>query len=185
MRKLKARVEDLERINGGLLAINQGNSKIEKDVSRVDFLHGISPSSSFPYENEESVWLMVKSRLNKEMERGEQSQWLWCCLRPGYLKGSGKVFLPKGLKIRTSRMQWSLPKIVPLPVLTDRLCWSSVLPLTLVVHFLKTGEKRRKELVDMPSCARSYHVCCSKEAFHFERTTQKNELTLFFSCYFC
>lgn len=74
VRKLKSRVEDLEKINGGLLAINQGNSKIEKDVSRVDFLHGISPSSTFPYENEESIWLMVKSRLNKEIERGEQSQ---------------------------------------------------------------------------------------------------------------
>lgn len=74
VRKLKSRVEDLEKINGGLLAINQGNSKIEKDVSRVDFLHGNSLSSTFPYENEESVWLMVKSRLNKEIERGEQSQ---------------------------------------------------------------------------------------------------------------
>lgn len=76
VRKLKSRVENLERINGGLLTINQGNSKIEKDVSRLDYLHGISPSSSFPYENEESVWLMVKSRLNKEMERGENSQCL-------------------------------------------------------------------------------------------------------------
>lgn len=54
--------------------MNQGNSKIEKDVSRVDFLHGNAPSFTFPYENEESVWLMVKSRLNKEIERGEQSQ---------------------------------------------------------------------------------------------------------------
>lgn len=76
VRKLKSRVENLERINGGLLTINQGNSKIEKDVSRLDYLHGISPSSPFPYENEESVWLMVKSRLNKEMERGENSQCL-------------------------------------------------------------------------------------------------------------
>lgn len=74
MRKLKSRVEDLEKINGGLLAINQGDSKIEKSVSRVDFLHGNTASSTFPYENEESLWLMVKSRLNKEIERGEQSQ---------------------------------------------------------------------------------------------------------------
>lgn len=76
VRKLKSRVENLEKMNGDFLAINHGNSKIEKDVSRVDFLHGISPSSTFPYENEESVWLMVKSRLNKEIERGEQSQCL-------------------------------------------------------------------------------------------------------------
>lgn len=76
VRKLKARVENLEKINDGLLAHNQENYRIEKDASRVDFFHGVSPSSTFPYENEESVWMMVKSRLNKEVERGEWSQCL-------------------------------------------------------------------------------------------------------------
>lgn len=76
MKKLKSRVENLEKINGGLLAINQEDGKIEKAISRVDFLHGISPSSAFLSENEDSVWLMVKNRLNKEIERGEQSQCL-------------------------------------------------------------------------------------------------------------
>lgn len=96
VRKLKSRVENLEKINGGLLAMNQGNSKIEKDVSRVDFLHGILPSSTFPYENEESVWLMVKNRLNKEVERGEQSHCLLCFVRPDFFKGEWEDLIAQG-----------------------------------------------------------------------------------------
>lgn len=74
VRKLKSRVDDLEKINHSFLAVNRGSPSIAKDVSRVDYLQGVAPSSTFPLENEESVWLMVKSRLNKEIERGEQSK---------------------------------------------------------------------------------------------------------------
>lgn len=76
VRKLRSRVDNLEKINHSFLTVNQGNPYLEKDVSKVDFLHGAAPSSTFPFENEESVWLMVKSRLNKEIERGEQSKYL-------------------------------------------------------------------------------------------------------------
>lgn len=122
VRKLKSRVDNLEKINHSFLTVNQGNPYLEKDVSKVDFLHGVAPSSTFPFENEESVWLMVKSRLNKEIERGEQSKYLCWCIGPDYLKGSQWVLFPKGIKTTTSGLQRNLSKAEPSPVLTDKLC---------------------------------------------------------------
>lgn len=134
VRKLKSRVDDLEKINHSFLAVNQGSPNIARDISRVDYLQGVAPSSTFPLENEESVWLMVKSRLNKEIERGEQSKRLSCCMRPDYLKGSRRVWLPKDLKTRTSGVQCSLSNTESSPVLTE-LCWSTeCCQLTEVVH---------------------------------------------------